>query len=539
MQREPGRVKPYTVAGMMLFPQIVQYLLAIAVIRFTAGRAAGLSIPAFALYLSAAPAFLIAVRKRVYRFVRIYCNNGFYINAKESSRNAVLKTLALSVPAALFLTLASRPLSLIVCATVKARLALYAACACTVIMGAEGVLFGFAEGMGKKKTVVTLDILHAVLTVLVCVPLAVAGNRYGRKLDDLLFTDDHAALYTVLFVFLGLLCTETVMTLILFFVRTRILKRLEPLHETGKPRYLGDPPVLYASCGPFMAAGVLPQIAALAGCVFLCIHGRGEADASAVTAACGAFYGRFFLPAALTGILCALPFLESCFRVPGMNDDIDTGEAGGRFRRLVHRQSILCFPAGLFLTALGEPFQTAVFAVPDDTAALLSGTCFLTASLFSFYMTICLLLVLTKRRARLVSSFALACVTGPAAGFVLTVVAGAGAVGSAVTPAVSLAVFAITGAAGLSRLFSCGRGRFRGLIAKPLLLSAVCALAMFLLSALLVHVIGELPTCIVCFFAGSFLYLSLMAFFRGFEEGDLTAVPLGRLFTRISLRGRS
>ena len=539
MQREQSNVKPYTMAGTMMLGIIMQYLLLAVTIRFTSNTAAGLAVPAAVYYFGAWGVFLVAVRKRVYRFVRIYRNNGFYINAKESSRSAVLKTAVLTVPVALVTALLARPLSVAVCASVKGRLPLYVSALCAVLMGAEGVLFGFAEGMGKKKTVLTLDILRTVLTALAGIPLAVAGYRYGKKLDDLLFSADNTALYTVMFVFLGFLCTEVLITLLLLAVRISVLKKLEPLHETGKPRYLGDPPSLYTSCGPFMLATFLPHLPVLTGCVFLCLHPGAEAGAAEITALCGSFAGRFVLIVMTAGFLSALPFIEDCYRIPGMNDDIDTGEAAIRYRRMIHRQSILCFPVGLFITALAEPLQTAVFALPDDTASLLTGTCGLTATCMSFAITVCLLLVLTKRRARLVSSCIVSAVAGTGCGFVLIALLNASAAGAAGAMAAALALFVITGLSGLNRLFVPERGMVRGEVIKPLLLSAVSALAIYLVATFLVHVIGEVPTCIVCFFGGSLLYLSLMAFFRGFEPGDLTAVPLGRLFTGISMRGRS
>ena len=539
MQREQGSIKPYTMAGFILLGVIVQYLLLIVSVRFTSNTAAGLMAPAAVYYFGAWGVFLVAVRKRVYRFVRIYHNNGFYINAKESSRNAILKTAALTVPVALVTVLLARPLSEAVCASVKARLPLYASALCAILMGVEGVLFGFAEGMGKKKTVLTLDILRTALTVLAGIPLAFAGYRYGKKLDDLLFSADNTALYTVLFVFLGFLCAEALTILLLLVVRASVLRKLEPLHETGKPRYLGEPPSLYTSCGPFMLATLLPVFPVLTGCVFLCMHPGAEAGAAEVTALCGSFAGRFALVVTLAGCLSALPFIEHCYRIPGMNDDIDTGEAGIRYRRMIHRQSILCFPVGMFMTALAEPLQTAVFGLPDDTASLLTGTCGLAATGMSFGITVCLLLVLTKRRARLVSSCIISAFAGTGCGFVLIVLLNASAVGASGALTAALALFVITGLSGLNRLFIPERGMVRGEVVKPFLLSAVSALAVYLVSAFLVHVIGEVPTCIVCFFGGSLIYLSLMAFFRGFEPGDLTAVPLGRLFTGISMRGRT
>ncbi|MBQ4417262.1 MAG: hypothetical protein II868_06165, partial [Butyrivibrio sp.] len=108
MQREQSRIKPYTIAGCMVTGVIVQYLLLAATIRLTSNTAAGLMVPAAACYFGAWGAFMVAVRKRVYRFVRIYYSNGFFINAKESSRHAILKTAGLTVPVALVTALLAR-----------------------------------------------------------------------------------------------------------------------------------------------------------------------------------------------------------------------------------------------------------------------------------------------------------------------------------------------------------------------------------------------------------------------------------------------
>ncbi|MBQ6735062.1 MAG: hypothetical protein IJR00_09150 [Lachnospiraceae bacterium] len=538
MEKRRSTVRPYTMTKGTLFPVASLMLLGIVLARMTEDRTAGMALAPVMVYLMCYCIFMIACRKRVFRFVRMYCNNRFYVNAKESSRFVLYETLGIVFVAAVLLVLFARPAAALISGDEKAGLSLYLCAGCLLFCGAEGILAGFAEGMGKRRQVLATDVIRALLMIGIPVPFAFLGYRYGAKLDALLYTTDCAAAYAAAFATAGLLISDVILTLTLLLLRRSSLRSLYPLEETGKERYTGEKPAFFKAVAPLAFTLSLPHLLVILLCALFRNYMYRSDPFTDTAAMLGALYGHYLPFTVFLGILMALPFLEACYRLPENEDAPESGRAGTRFLKLTHRQCVLCLPAGIFLTALAEPVETAVFRVPTDVTQMLLLVGAMLTPLLTFAVTNCTLLALTKRFSGMIGGGILAVLTGTVLTFVLLRTLQQGLIAVVAGLMLGCLVFGFYAYVVLTRLMHVKRLRLLQLAGFPLVFAALSALPVFFLGRSLSRVIGEVAAVAVSVLAGSVIYLFLMALTGGLITGDLEGLPLGETLERISLRRR-
>ena len=512
----------------MLLPPVAFFLLYLLLARITTPLSSAMLLPGALVFLSSYGMFLLAARKRISRFVRMYVSNLFYLNAELSSAKAMRQSLVLGVCGALVLFPFSGLLSRLISGSLKAGSAFRLSLLFFVLHAVLGALYGFAEGAGKRGIVLGLDIVRSLLMLFLPAGAGYAGFLYGKKMDALLLTDDCCAAYCALFAFAALLAIDLLSVLFLTAVRAVTLSRMRK-SKKAKPRYLGDEPAFFKSCGQLMASTALPCVLSAITCV--CFRGDVREVSSLAL--------RFFVLPHLTGMLVSLRFTGACYRLPGLSDEIESGGMQIRFRRLSHRLSIVLPVMTALFAVLAVPLNTALHAAAGDTGVsmLVAGAFY--GAVFCAFTVFCMLLSLTRRKkqmAWLSAGSVLFCVAAAILSVKLTPF---GLAGVMTVQVLALLLYAAGAGIVLADLIGESRKSFPRMLLRPLVLSCVCALLVYPLQSELVHVIGEPATCVVCGFLGFAVYLVLMAVFHGFEWGDLLSLPFGRELVRFSLRKRN
>lgn len=514
----------------MLVPVAAFFVLYMLLARLTSPLIYAMLLPGMLVFLSSYGMFLLAARKRISRFVRMYVTNCFFLNADESSAKAMRRSLLLGITAALLLFLVSVPFSRLVSGSAKSYSAFRLSLLFFLLHAIQGALYGYVEGAGKRRLLLALDVIRSLLVIVVPVLAGYAGFLYGRKIDALLGTDDCCAAYGALFVFAALLLIDMVFLILLIIIRSFQQSRMRK-RKNAKPRYPGEEPAFFKACGQLMAACVLP-------CFLLALTCFSHAgDVITVSQ----LVPRFFLIPALTGLLVSFRFTGACYRLPGLSDEIETGGMALRFRRLLHRMSIILPIMTALLFVLSGPLNTALVSYSLNGGAnvsmLLAGSFY--SAVFCAFVVFCLLLSLTRRRKQMAWLVAGSCVFCAASSVLTMKFTGFGLTGLMVLQVVSLFLFTAGAYVTLCGLIHESRPAFLRMTVKPLFLSVICAMLLYPLQSMLVNVIGEVATCLVCGLSGFVLYLLLMAFFKGFEWGDLMSLPFGRELVRFSLRKRN
>ena len=340
--------------------------------------------PSALVFLSSYGIFLIAARKRISRFVRMYVTNIFYLNADSSSAKAMRQSLLLGLCASLVLFAVSGPFSRLVSGSLKAASAFRISLLFYVLHAVEGALYGFTEGAGKRLFVLFLDAVRSVFLVAVSAAAGYTGFVHGKRVDALLETTDACAAYAALFAYAALLVLDMLFLLLLLVVRARELGRMRKSRKS-KPRYLGDEPAFFKACGQLMASAALP-------CALLAVTSLFSGDG---VSGVSAFALRFFVIPSICALLVSMRFAGACYRLPGLSDEIETGGMSLRFRRLSHRLSIVLPVLTALLCVLAFPLHTLLTPVPDrDGISMLIAGAFYSALLCAFVVC-CLLLSLS------------------------------------------------------------------------------------------------------------------------------------------------
>lgn len=511
----------------MLVPLMAFLFLCLLLCAITTPLCAAMLLPGALVFLSSYGIFLLAARKRVGRFVRMYVTNRFFLNADSSSAKAMQLSLLLGAACALVLFLFSEPFSHAASGSVRALGAFRLSLLFFLLHALQGALSGFVEGAGKRGLVLKLDVLRCVL-MLGGVPVAgYAGFLFGTNIDTLLVTDDCCAAYCALFSIAALLAIDMVFLVLFLVVRSVTLKQMRKSKKT-KPRYIGDEPAFFKSCGQLMATAALP-------CVLLAVSLMFY-DKTSYTVS--VFAPRFFLIPALIALFVSLRFIGACYRLPGLSDEIETGGMSLRFRRLLHRLSIVLPVMTALYAVLASPMNTLLYAKEgeDGLTMLMGGAVY--SAVFCAFVVFCILLSLVKRRKQMALLTAASLLVCMVLSLLIVRFTSFGLAGLLAVHVLSLMVFTAGAYLVLTNLLQEHGGAFPRMLVKPAMVAVASALLVYPLQAELVHLIGEATTCVLCGAAGFAAYLVLMAVFKGFEWGDLMSLPFGRELVRLSLRKR-
>ena len=479
----------------------------------------------------------IACRTRVTTVVRMYFNNQFFLNCRDYLNASLYKSLALFALFSLLLILFGASLSTLLTGTTKGRLVFYMLVLLLMLTAAESVISGFIAGMGKKRTQVTYDMIQAVTATALMVVLSLFGYRYGTKVDALLYTADCAGLYAAFAGIAGIAIATFIKLLFLFLTKRRILKKLSPLHETGKPKYLGEASPFFKAIGSELLISVTLPVSILFGTT---VYIRTNLTSSLLDL--GIFYGRYLSYVMIFGLICTLPFLRMSYRLtqPFVDDEpsLQVQQYGELFIILLRKQTLFAIPVGTFLMALAPCLDSGIFLLKNETADLLMTYGGFVSTLMALALIFSILLIRTKRMMPLLIC-AFAATLGSIVISLLTIlILTAGISGVVVALLAYGFIFCVLSIFMLKAVFGMRRvGVFR-MISKTFIMAALSALAVFLLSSAVKYLIGEIPACVIGLFSGICIYLILLAVFRSIEADELRAIPGGSLLEKIAMRAQ-
>ena len=480
-------------------------------------------------------AFSVAGRKRISRVVRMYHDNLFYVNCKDYLWSTLGKSLLMTLVPTFFLLFFGGRAAEMLKGTVKAGLPLFVCAFCLPVTAAGGVFSGFNEGMRREKTVRVFDMFYSVVSPVLLVLFGILGYRYGMKIDALLYTNDCAGTYAALFATAGILLAGIIRMGVLFITVRRVLKKLAPLHETGKPKYMGEKsPYLKVAWQEMLALVMLPAIILVGSAVFSNSSEQSSAELL------GLFYGHYLPYIVLFGVTGALSGIGRALALftKTQEEEGEPSQSGEKFYELLHMQCIVSFPVGTFLMALAPCIEGGIFLRKNQTAELLLTLGGFAGALLSLGIALGILLVLSKRQLPLFLCALAGAIFSVVAAVLTTVVLGRGIFGMVAALLIFGLIFNLVAVLMLKVIFGIRRRPIFLMMVRPFIVSAISALIISLVSMGLKYLVGEIPACVISVFLGSVLYLIMLSVFRGIEEAELRAIPGGRLLEKISARSR-
>ncbi|RKM62372.1 hypothetical protein D6855_02850 [Butyrivibrio sp. CB08] len=472
---------------------------------------------------------VLSVQKAVYIMVRLRARRSQYLNAEANMQRSMRIFSVAGVISGVLLICACFPISIRLFGTERGYIQIIIAGASVLLLGIQGVLRGYLQGIGYTKPIVIADILVAVVSLVSGIIISEVLFTYGTKVNDLFHVDEFSAVYgssgMMAGVFIGSL-VGFVQIVISYNLRKN---EIASFVKSGAPRYLDNKNDVIAGIRPIMLLYCAPAFVSLFDQCFYSIYMRKAHEDIDFKTIYGMVFGRVEVLVAFIVIICCIPFIKSLNRIMARVERDEHEGSRERFRGFMRFSNMLFIPAAVFVFAVSDSLMTAVFGKSTELA---NGLLMLGSTLIYFggFMVMFSWLINHMGKSVLTMLNVGICLAAHIALMVLFVpVLKLGAHGILLAVLVSMIVYDLLNLLEISKILS-NRQEYVKTFLMPLLSAAVAGVVAFLLNMLLAGLIGEILTLIVCLILFWITYMIVMIFSRGIRAHELRKVFLGQLF---------
>ena len=413
----------------------------------------------------------------------------------------------------------------VVLGTDRGFIQLILAGASVIFLGIQGVLRGYLQGIGYTKPIFLSDLLIALVSIVSGTIAVGILYNYGLKVNKLLHADEFSAVYASTGLMAGILLGSLVgfiQTLISYNLRKG---EIQAFVKNGAPRYLDNKNDVLTGIRALMPLYATPALAALVDLCFYCIFTRKVHLDTDYMASYGIYAGY---------VICTLPYIKSMNRVMARIERDEFEGARDRYKRLVRFSNMFFIPVSVFVFATAETILIALFGKSNALAnslMSLGGLMILCAS--HAIMSSWLLNHMGKSVAALVNLG-----IGWAVHIVLLVLfvwpVNMGVMGVLLSGILAVGIYDASCYFMLSRVLHHRHEWMKSLL-LPLASAAAAGLIVFLLNKLLINVIGDILTLLLCAVVFWAVYMLVMVVTGGLLAHELKKVPFGNLFYGISI----
>lgn len=394
---------------------------------------------------------------------------------------------------------------------------------------------GYLAGTENSAVVVIGEIFEAV-TIGVCMIIGgIWGQKYGSGIAALLRTEDVSAMYGALGTMVGLVCAEFI-TVILFTVMAIFYRRsfmhLMKSDSSRRVEYASD--VSSKLIGGMVEDGLLNMLIQLPILILLIMFRRNgiNTEADNVNSMVGVFYAKYLGIVGVLSGLAVLPVSNGVRGIIAANFEGEEQLAAERFNRVFARVLYFAIPATIFVTVLTPVILKTVFTgmITTATTVLYEGT-----SLVILYALTYMFMSILNRLSynkEVIFLTALSLIATSVLGFFLLYKGGKGLPFVGILLMIYFAIDVI-----LCLILIIRNMRIRLFIVQqlvlPVIVSGIIALAIKLLSGVLINYIGGILTLVVCIIPAWILYNIACIFLRCVSASQMDKKFLGGMFVAI------
>ncbi len=512
-------------ALMMVFEIVTQRIYGDLGAFFTAGP--------FTVYLLYYLIFVLSVQKAVYIMVRLRARRSQYLNAEANMQRSMRIFGLAAFGTGLLLMALSYVIAERVFGAGRGFIQMIFAGGAVLFLGVQGVYRGYLQGIGYTRPIIIADLLVAIVSFASGTVFSTLQYSYGIRVNNLFHVDEYAAVYGSVGMMAGVLCGSAagfVQILISYQMRKR---EITEFVKTGAPRYLDNKNDVLVGIRPIILLYSAPALMVLVDQCFYCIYMRMANPDVDYRIIYGIYSGRIIASCVLFAIICVIPFIKSLNRVMARFERDEYEGARERFRSLMRRANMFFMPMAGFIFALSGTLLVAMFGKSSELAdkLMMLGSLLIYLSAFAILFswlinhmgksTITMLNVGIGWGVHIVSLI------------VFFIVLKMGVYGLILSTIVPLIVYDIMCLLEVSKALS-NRQEFIRSFVLPVVSSAVAGFIAFLLNRLLVNLIGDVLTLIVCAVIFWFTYMLAMIASRGIRAHELYRIPFGSLFIGIA-----
>ncbi len=530
---EEKRIRPDILTAAVYAAVALMMVFVIVCQRVYGNKGAFFSAGPLSIYLFSYCFLVLSVQKAVYIMVRLRARRSQYLNA-EANMNRSMRVFGIS---GLFLG----ALYIVLSFTISKRLfgsdrdffQLMIVGASVLLLGVQGVLRGYLQGIGYTKPIVLSDLIVVLVSLISGLIIVEILYRYGLKVNDLFHIDEFSAVYgscgMMIGVFIGSLA-GFIQIVISFHLRKA---EVSSFVKTGAPRYLDNKNDVIAGIRPIAFLYSTPALLLIVDqCVYSVYTRKFQEDVDIMTGY-GIYAGRVICVIILFSILCCGPFIKNWNRVMARIERDEYEGARERYRKLMRFSNMLFIPVAVFIFVLADTLQVSLFGKSSDMATALTMFGGITVFLCSFAIMFSWLLNHMGKSVILVLNLGVSWGIHLAGLVVFVIILKRGLYGVFFALNLSLVAYVAMSYFMISKMLKYRQDHFRCIL-LPLISAAGSGLLIFFTNKLLVNMIGDTLTLIVCALVFYILYMVILVVTGGLRSHELGKVPFGKLFESLS-----
>ena len=528
--REDNRIKPHILTAMVYIAVVLMLVFEIAGVRIYGNNGAFyLALPLYLYFLSYC-CFVFAVQKAVYIMVRLRARRSQYLNAQNNMSRA-LKFFSFSAILFGFIIGATGySVATKVLGAEKDFLLLVISGVSIAFLGPQGVFKGYLQGIGYTKPIAVSDVCIAFVSMATGITAAEFFYRYGLKANSLFHVDNLSAVYGSAGLLTGILAGS-----IVGFIFTLISYRLRRSEigeflKNSAPRFLDNKNDVYSGLKSLLLLYCTPALMGIVDECYYCISTRKSLEEIDYIPQYGMFFGKVSVLVILLSIICCIPFIKSWNRVMARFERDELEGARHRYKNLIRNFNLLTIPASIFFMSLPGTALMVFFGKTDkeETYLFMLGALFIYLCCFSILFS--WLLNHMGKSMIIVLNIGIGWAVHIGLLIVFLSVLRLGVMGLMLDIIITFIVYDILAFLMIGKMLRYQKEYLRTYL-LPLLSSAAAGFVVFFVNNLLINLIGEILTFLICIVVFWFLYMLLLVVFKGVSMEELYRIPLGNVFT--------
>ncbi|WP_034452398.1 polysaccharide biosynthesis C-terminal domain-containing protein [Butyrivibrio sp. AE2032] len=526
---EEKRIRPDVLTASVYIAIAAMMLYAVICQKIYGDKGAFFSAAPLSLYLLFYCLFVFATQKAVYIMVRLRARRSQYLNAQANMERSVRVFGIASVLIGVLTILGSYSLSGKAFGAERGFFQLMIAGASIILLGGQGVLRGYLQGVGYTKPIAVADIIIAIFSMVSGIIIVEFLYHYGLRVNDLLHVDEFSAVYgsagMMAGIFIGSL-VGCILTVISYNLRK---SEIASFVKSGAPRYLDNKNDVFTGIRHIMALYCTPALMVLVDqCAYVIFTRRFHEDVDYVSLF-GVYAGRIVTSVGLISILCCIPFIKKWNRVMARIERDELEGARDRYKGLMRFFNVLLIPVSVFVFALSGTVQTVIFGKASETANNLMLPSSIAIFLFSFAIMFSWLLSHMGKSVIILLNVGIGWAVHVGGLILFMMIFNLGIMGVVIAALLTFLVYDVLCFLMIGKMLRYRQDHFKCVL-LPGISAATSGFMAFLLNMLLVNNIGEALTFIICLVVFYAVYMLIMIVTRGIMAHELRKIPLGFIF---------
>ncbi len=526
---EEKRIRPDILTASVYIAITAMMLYAVICQKIYGDKGAFFSAAPLSLYLLFYCLFVFATQKAVYIMVRLRARRSQYLNAQTNMVRSVRVFGISAVLIGLLIIGGSFTLSGKLFGAERGFFQMMISGAAIILLGGQGVLRGYLQGVGYTKPIVIADVVIAVFSMISGIIIVECLYHYGLRVNDLLHVDEFSAVYGSAGMMAGILIGSLVgciHTIISYNLRK---SEIATFVKGGAPRYLDNKNDVLTGIRHIMVLYCTPALMVLVDqCAYMLFTRRFHEDVDYISEF-GVFAGRIVTSVGLISILCCIPFIKKWNRVMARIERDELEGARDRFKVLMRFFNVLLIPVSVFVFALSGTVQTVIFGKTSEAANNLMLPSALVIFLLGFGIMFSWLLNHMGKSVIILLNVGIGWAAHVGGLVLLMMLFNLGIMGIVFSWILALLMYDLLCFLMLGKMLKYRQDHFKCVL-LPLVSAAASGFVVFLLNMLLANRIGEVLTFLICIAIFYAVYMLIMIVTRGLMAHELRKVPLGFLF---------